>query len=108
MTNEVKFLRPNIETEQPTPPPQPGLLIEGLAHLHAAAIIDEQTLAGILRVNRRTIRRMVDRGELPAAFKLGRRTTWLAGRIVQHLDRAGQAAEHRAEADDARFRAQRP
>jgi len=106
--SELEVLSPNIEAEERTPQQEPGLLIEGLASLPAAAMLDESRLAAILGVTARTVRRMVDRGELPAPFKFGRRSTWLAGRIVQHVEKAAQRAEDQAEAEAARFDRQRP
>ena len=106
--SELEVLTPKIEGEPAAPPPAKGVLIDGLAHLEAAALLDEERLAAILGVTARTVRRMVDRGELPASFRFGRRSTWLAGRIVQHLERAAQQAEEGAAAAAERYRAQRP
>jgi len=104
----VNFLSGNTAAAETTPAENRGGLIEGLAGLHPDAMLDEARLASILGVATRTVRRMVERGELPAPFKLARRSTWIAGRIVQHLARAAQRAEHQADAEAARFDRQRP
>ena len=61
--------------------------------LPAAALVSEEGLAVALGVNKRTIRRMVQRGELPPGVPFAGRTTWLAGKIIAHF---GQRAERAA------------
>jgi len=74
-----------------------GLVLDGLATLAPNALVDQAALAAALRVNPRTVRRMVARGELPEAVKLGSRRLWLAGRVVEHLAGRAERAEHEAE-----------
>ena len=67
-----------------------------LAEMSADALLDEEALAGVLKVTSRTIRRMVGRGQLPPGVKLGARRIWMAGKVTQHLkyeaDRLATAA----------------
>ena len=77
-------------------PPGTGLVIQELAELPPQTLIDEAGLAATLRVTTRTIRNMVSRFELPQPITLAGRSTWLAGRILDYLDRAAERAEREA------------
>ena len=74
-----------------------GMLIDVLARLPEKTILDETRLASILGVNRRTVRRMVSRRELPPPIRLAGRSVWLAGRVLAHIEGAAERAEREAE-----------
>ena len=76
---------------------RPGVLIDGLAVLPERTILDEARLAGLLAVTRRTVRRMVNRFELPPPTRLAGRSMWLAGRVLSHIEAAAERAERKAE-----------
>ena len=52
-------------------------------------------VAEILEVSTRTLHRMVDRGEFPAPFKVGRQSRWLPQTVRDHLVNAQTEAEKR-------------
>lgn len=56
-----------------------------LGKLPENTIITEDALARMLGVCARTIRRMVERCELPPPFRNGGRSCWLAGMVVEWL-----------------------
>ena len=68
----------------------------------AKAILDEKRLAKLLHVTHRTVRRMVQRFELPPPTRLAGRSVWIAGRVLAHIEAAAERAER-----DARRHAQR-
>lgn len=70
-----------------------GVVISSLADLPERAILDETALADALGVKTRTIRRMVQRGELPPGILFAGRATWQAGAILRWFEaRAEKAA----------------
>lgn len=75
---------------------QPLEIVDELAKLPAAALVTKAGLAKMLRVTRRKIELMASTGELPPPIKFAGRSTWLAGRVIQHIelqaDRAGRQA----------------
>ena len=83
--------------------PETGLTLTTLAELPAGTLLDETALASALCVSTRTVRRMVDRCEIPAGVRLGARKVWFAERVLAYLqERADrEAAEARKAA--ARF-----
>jgi predicted DNA-binding transcriptional regulator AlpA len=71
-------------------------VITELAELPKDTLLDETALARVLRINKRTVRRMVSRFELPPPVRFGGRSTWQAGRILAHFSKAAERAEKRA------------
>jgi len=76
--------------------PKAGMMIDELARLPDRAILDEARLAGVFGVTPRTVRRMVDRFELPPAVPLAGRSVWLVGRVLAYLDSKAATAEQEA------------
>jgi len=76
-------------------------VITSLAELHPEALVDEGVLAEAFGVSGRTIRRMVNRYELPPPIRVAGRPMWLAGNVTAWLkDKAEQAEKYaRAEAE---------
>lgn len=103
------------ESEQVSPEPvqarieapvfQKGKLIVELALLPPGALLDECAMAEVFAVTKRTIRRMVNKQELPPPISLAGRSTWVAGSVVQHIadrvDEASQRAGREARRIDA-------
>ncbi len=58
-----------------------------------APLLTISDLERLLRVDRRTIRRLWERGELPAPMKLGGSNRWFADEIASALDRLGRREE---------------
>lgn len=63
----------------------PGVY-EVLARLPRQALLDEGAMARAFGVNGRTIRRMVNRHELPPPLKRAGRALWFAGRVLDWLE----------------------
>ena len=61
-----------------------------LAKLPREALLDQRSLAGALHVAPRTLRRMVIRFEIPPGIKVGARKIWLAGKVIEYLERRAQ------------------
>jgi predicted DNA-binding transcriptional regulator AlpA len=91
----------------PDTPPAPddadGWLVDSLARLPAGTLLDECQLAALLGCHRMSIKRGVQRGELPAPVRLLGRSTWTAGRLIQYIDARLDAAEADAERERARI-----
>lgn len=81
-----------------------GLLIAELAEYPERALLDEQRLAQVFKVSTRTIRRMVTRAELPPPLQLGNRSVWIAGRILDYLDKAAERREAEARREAERLK----
>ncbi|MBI2192446.1 MAG: hypothetical protein HYU36_10735 [Planctomycetes bacterium] len=104
--NDTTVTRPDnsLDAEaDPTPENQlepervePGFLVDALALLPEKTILDEARLAGVFGVTPRTVRRMVDRFELPPSVPLAGRSVWLAGRVLAYLDSKAREAEDEA------------
>ena len=77
-------------------PDLPGVFAS-IGALPVAALVSEDGLATALAVNKRTIRRMVQRGELPPGVPFAGRTTWLAGKIIAHFEQRAERAARDAE-----------
>ena len=90
------------EREIPTKTVEKGL-IDSLARLPEKAILDESRLAAALQVTSRTIRRMVDRLELPPPVQLGGRSIWMVGRVLAHIESALETAEREAAKEHRRI-----
>jgi hypothetical protein len=83
----------------------PGLCITALAALPAGAFLDETALAGALDVNKRTIRRMVGRFELPPGVLFGGRKVWQPGAVLRWFEQRADRAAREAERAAMKFRA---
>jgi predicted DNA-binding transcriptional regulator AlpA len=81
----------------------PGWLVDSLARLPAGTLLDECQLAALLGCHRMSIKRGVQRGELPAPVRLLGRSTWTAGHIIRHIEARLDAAEADAERERARI-----
>lgn len=79
-------------------------VLDELARLPEKAILNEAALALALHVAPRTLRRMVNRWQLPPPVRLGGRSVWFAGRVLAHIEAAAIRAEKDAEKDARKFR----
>ena len=62
-----------------------GQVASGLAQHPPGTMLDERALASALGVSPRTVRRMVDRCELPPGVRLGARKIWLSEKVLSFL-----------------------
>jgi len=77
------------------------VVIDTLDALQDGTIVNEKALAGIFGVNDRTIRRMVQRGELPPPFLFGGMRRWRGGDIKAHIGGLAERAQKEKEKEDA-------
>ena len=80
----------------------PARTIVLLAELPPKALLDETALAAALGVTKRTVRRMVTRFELPPPVALAGRSTWIAERVLAHLDARAERAARKADQEARR------
>ncbi len=79
-----------------------------LAGLPRDTLLDEQALAQALGVCGRTVRRCVQRHELPEPIRLAGRSQWLAGRVLDHLHERAAEKEKEAKRNFSRLQAINP
>ena len=71
-------------------------IIKELGELGAGAVVTEAGLARLLGRHKVSIKRAVERGELPPPIRLCGGPVWLVGSIVEHLQkRMDEAAKER-------------
>lgn len=75
-----------------------------LGNIERGRIIDERGLAEALGVCVRTLRRMVRRGDIPPAVRLGRKKIWQSDRVLDHLDERAREAEAEVARERKRLR----
>ena len=80
-------------------------LITGLAEMPAKTLMDEDALAGVLSVSKRTVRRMVARFELPTPIASAGRATWISGNVLAHIEARAERAARKAEQEARRIEA---
>lgn len=78
-------------------PDSGGRVIDKLAALAERTILDEGALANALNVCRRTIRNMVERGELPPPVPFAGRSSWIVGKILAHFEKRSEDAARAAD-----------
>lgn len=81
----------------------PGGIVKALGELPPGAILAEEDVARIFRRHSVSVKRAVERGELPPPVRLFGRPCWTASAILAHLDARLEAAKREAERESARF-----
>ena len=71
-------------------------VISALAEFPREALLNENAMCRAFDVCDRTIRRMVARHELPPPVRLGGRSTWIVGRVLDWLNSRAEEAEQDA------------
>jgi predicted DNA-binding transcriptional regulator AlpA len=79
-----------------------GICVE-IGALPSGAIVTEKGLAGMLGKSQDSIKRAVERGELPPPVRLMGKPTWTAGSVVRHIEKRLEEAAREAQADRARI-----
>lgn len=82
---------------QATAETEPRGVLDALARLPDKALVTENGLADLLHMNKRTIRRMVSRHELPPPVRFAGHSTWLAGGVISHFQARAERAAREAE-----------
>jgi predicted DNA-binding transcriptional regulator AlpA len=85
-------VKPECETV-----PAPGRTITALATLPEKTLLDECSLAAALKLSKRTVRRMVSRHELPPPFRFGGKSTWISGKVLDHIEARAEREARDAE-----------
>jgi hypothetical protein len=88
--------------------PLTGLVLDGFALLPEKALVDDKALGIALGRGDRSIRRMVERGELPPGISIGGRTLWIVGRVIRHLHAMAEREETKAEMHLAKLKRLEP
>lgn len=83
-------------------------IVPELGELGEGAIITEAALARILRRHQVTLKRAVQRGELPPPVRLLGGPVWTVGAIVRHLESRLEAAAKDAERTERKIQQLRP
>ncbi len=78
-------------------------IISKLGELPSGTIIYEDGLAEIFGRCSTTIKRAVDRGEIPPAIRLFGKAAWLAGNIIDHIRMRLESAAQELERDRKRL-----
>ena len=86
-------------TEQGTP----RGIVKALGELPPGAILAEADVARIFGRHAVSVKRAVERGELPPPVRLFGRPCWTAGAILAHLEARLEAAKREAEKEAARI-----
>ena len=79
-------------------------VVRAIGDLPPGAVLTTEGLADIFGCHVCTIRRAVRRGELPEPMRFMGGSTWLAGKIVEHLEARQEAAARAREKELARIR----
>ena len=102
---------PEADTETPCAPTPcdegatgKGPVESGLAELPERTILNARRLARLLNLTPRTLRRMVQRHELPPPVRLAGRSCWMAGKVLDHIEAVADRALKEAEKEAARIR----
>ena len=74
-----------------------------LGELPPGAILEEEAVARIFGRHSVSVKRAVERGELPPPVRLFGKPSWTAGAILAHLNARLEAAKREAEKEAARF-----
>lgn len=78
-------------------------VVEALGTLAPGAILEENALAKMFGRHPASIKRAVQRGELPPPTRLLGKPIWTAGRIVNHVEKRLEKAAQEGEKDAARI-----
>ena len=83
-------------------------ICDDLAHLPDDAVVTEGALARMFERSPKSIKRAVQRGELPPPVKILGKQRWLAGAIRDHIRGNLDEAARQAQQQRARFEGYRP
>jgi predicted DNA-binding transcriptional regulator AlpA len=84
---------------------EPARIVTRLAELPGKALLDEQAMADAFGVSKRTVRRMVSRFEIPPPVSLAGKATWVAERVLAHIEGHAERAARKAEQEARRIEA---
>ena len=105
--NECKAACTRAQDDTHTEDSLPGVIPE-LGELGEGAVITEAALARMLQRHQVTLKRAVQRGELPPPVRLLGGPVWTVGAIVRHLEARLTAAAKDAERTERKIQQLRP
>jgi len=83
-------------------------IIMRLGELPNGAIVDEEAIAEIFGRCSVSVKRAVDRGELPVPIRLFGKPCWTAGKIISYLEERLRVAELKAKDESERLERNSP
>jgi hypothetical protein len=80
-----------------------GGIVKDLGELPPGAILEEEAVARMFGRHVVSVKRAVERGELPPPVRMFGKPCWTAGAILAHIEGRLEAAKREAEKDAARI-----
>ena len=90
------------ETETVDPAHLPGIIAE-LGQLGSGAIITEEGVARLFRRHPASVKRAVQRGELPEPCRMFGQSTWTVGVLIGHIEKRLEKAAKEAEREASKI-----
>ena len=81
----------------------PGGIVKGLGELPPGAILTEEDLARMFNRHPVSVKRAVERGELPPSVRMFGKPCWMVSVILGHIGARLEAAKRDAEKERARI-----
>ena len=81
----------------------PGGIVKDLGELPPGAILEEEAVARMFGRHAVSVKRAVERGELPPPVRMFGKPCWTAGAILTHVEARLEAAKREGEKDAARI-----
>ncbi len=101
--HEKPELEPASETCDGVTDEIPDGIVRELGDLPSGAIIEKEALARMFHCHSVSVKRAVERGELPPPTRLFGKSRWTAGAILDHVSKRLDAAQREAEKTAAKF-----
>jgi hypothetical protein len=80
-----------------------GGIVRELGDLPPGAIVEEEALARMFGRHAVSVKRAVERGELPPPVRMFGKPCWTAGAVLAHVEARLEAAKREAEQEAARI-----
>lgn len=94
----------NLEAvTQTTERETPDGIVKALGELPPGAILEEEAVARMFGRHAVSVKRAVERGELPPPVRMFGKPCWTAGAILSHIEARLEAAKREAEKNAARI-----
>ena len=97
MQNEVENRAEAVEADTPVEGAEADGIVRDLGELPPGAIVEEEALARIFRRHRVSIKRAVERGELPPPTRMFGKPCWTAKAILEHISKRLEQAQRERE-----------
>ena len=97
MNDEPEAMTRTVETGSA------GGIVRELGDLPPGAILEEEAVARMFGRHAASVKRAVERGELPPPVRMFGKPCWTAGAILAHVEARLEAAKREADKDAARI-----